>query len=282
MSATGSADSFTSQVLENIHYVVLPKTVSEESVFKFRQSFGEWRNLSVEVHVLDFKQVQSICQPFMVAIRAFEAELRRKNMQMISLNISAPVFESIRHGGFESAFNRVQNLAEALSPRREFNPHELRRLLFRYLSQAVFRAVEITFKSTASCDENYSVSAEQVPLSQFDILAFAKVENDFLKAEFRLLATSTVLERLARAMLGPTVQVDQELAEGMALELLNLIYGHAKSHLNDEEGFRLPAVLPSLARQDQISRLKRPEAQDVQIMPVVTPLGSFFVEVDFL
>jgi CheY-specific phosphatase CheX len=75
--------------------------------------------------------------------------------------------------------------------------------------------------------------------------------------------------------------VDEETVESMASELLNLIYGQAKSHLNDQEGFSLPAAIPRLVRKDQFTSIRRSDsAQHLSILPLVTPLGSFYVEVD--
>ncbi len=153
--------------------------------------------------------------------------------------------------------------------------------MFRYLAQGAYAAVETTLQSTVACDENYSAKAEEVPLNQFDMVSCINVANEFLTAEFRLCSSSKVLERLARAMLGNETIIDNELMESMALELLNMIYGHAKSNLNDKESFRLPSAIPRLLRKPEFHRIKRSPSAQLNIMPMVTPMGSFYVEVDF-
>jgi hypothetical protein len=142
--------------------------------------------------------------------------------------------------------------------------------------------VDVALGSTVSCDENYTVKSDEVPLAKFDLVSAIEVRSDFMNANFRLGATYQVLEKLARAQHGAGADVDKDLLESMTLELLNMVYGFAKAHLNDKESFRLPPAIPKLFKAADIAKLKRAGPADLTIMPVVTPMGSFYVELDYL
>jgi CheY-specific phosphatase CheX len=271
----------TSQVLEGVHYIILPATIPESSLPILNDRFKKWIDTEVEMHVIDFKNALIVPPGVLQSFQAFSDGLKKKSTKLISVNMPEPIYKDVKRLGLEAAFNRIQNFPGDLYNKRVLNENELRRLLFKYLAQAAYAAVEVALNSTCSCDENYSAKPEEVPLEQFDMITLVTVNNDFIQAEFRLCSSATVLERLARAMLGKDTIIDAELMESMALELLNIIYGHAKSNLNDKESFRLPPVIPRLLKKGDFHRIRRSNSTQLNIMPMVTPMGSFYVEVDF-
>lgn len=271
----------TNQVLEGVNYIILPSIVAESSVPGIASKLDQWIGISVDLHVLDFKNAIQLPPGFFTAIQAYGDKLKARNVKMISVNMNDTIAKEVKRLGLESTFNRIQNFPGDLYKKRQLSETELRRLLFKYLAQGAFAAVEVALSSTVSCDENYSARPEEVPLDQFDLITVVNVNNDFLQAEFRLCCSNAVIEKLARAMLGPGTLIDQDLKDSMALELLNIIYGHAKSNLNDKESFRLPAAIPRLLRKNEFGRIKRSPPTNLNIMPMVTPMGSFYVEVDF-
>jgi len=268
-------------VLEDIHYIIVPNVVAESAIPELTAKFDDWAKLTVQLHVLDFNVCTQWPSTFTKMIKELSAKLKKTGGKLVSINMSDVMFLKVKQAGAEAAFNRVKNLTEDLQKKKKQPTQaEIRRLLFKYLAQGAFKAVDVALNSTVSCDENYSVKPEDVKLDQFDMISVIEVNNDFLKADFRLISSVAVLDKLCRAMHGED-DVDRELIESMGLELLNMIYGHAKSNLNDKEAFRLPAAIPKLVRKPDFHRLKRSSPPDLTIMPVVTPMGSFYVEVDF-
>jgi CheY-specific phosphatase CheX len=272
---------FTNQVLEGVNYITVPASLGEDVVASMQGKISAWAELPAEMHVLDFKLAPPPPPAFFKAVQSFTDRLKAKNVNLISVNMNETLAKEVKRLGLESSFNRILNFPGDLYKKKALSDTELRRLLFRYLAQAAYAAVETTLQSTVTCDENYSARAEEVPLNQFDMISVININTDFLRAEFRLCSSAKVLERLARAMLGPETTIDNELMESMALELLNMIYGHAKSNLNDKESFRLVSAIPRLLRKNEFHRIKRSSSTQLTIMPMVTPMGSFYVEVDF-
>ena len=275
------AADFPNQILEGVNYITLPASFSDEALPTLHSKISFWSDLDVEMHVMDFKVVKALPLSFFKSVQSFNDKMSVRNVRMISVNMNDVLAAEVKRLGMESVFNRIQQFPGDLYKKRSMSEAETRRILFKYLAQAAFAAVEVTLQSTVACDENYSARAEEVPLSKFDMISVVTVNNDFLQAEFRLGCSTKVLEKLARAMLGPQTTIDNELIESMALELLNLVYGHAKSNLNDKESFRLPSAIPRLLRKNDFHRVHRSGPTQLTIMPMVTPMGSFYVEVDF-
>lgn len=266
-------------LLERIHYIRLPKTLTSVDIAFLEGKIPMWIAQDVDMHVLDASGVNSAPAKFFAMIQELALKIQPK--KVVTLNATDEFFREIVQRKLESAFNRVKLFPQDLEERKPIPPAQLRRLLIRYLIRAAYSAVEVTLNSTVSCDENYVAKAERVSYSQFDLISVIDVRNDFLKAQFRLCSSAAVLKKAATAMLGADAQIDKDTIESMAGELLNLIYGQAKSHLNDREGFNLPPAIPRVLRQDQFSQIDRSTSpEQLSILPLVTPLGSFYVEVD--
>ncbi len=273
------ATKIVDRVLERIHYIHLPKVLTAADLVFIEAQLNSWKSLDVEIHVIDMAGLPQAHHRFFVAMKNFSDMIQPR--RLVSLNMTDSVYKEVVNRNLETTFNRILQFPDDLYAKKKLGDDELKRTLIRYMIRAAYSAVEVALRSTVSCDENYLAKAESVPYSQFDMMAVVDVKNDFLKAQFRLCASAEVLRKCARAMLGPDASIDQEVIDSMASELLNLIYGQAKSHLNDRESFRLPPVIPKVIGKKQFSEIRRSSSpQQLSILPLVTPLGSFYVEID--
>jgi hypothetical protein len=276
-----SPSNFGTVVVERIHYISVPPAVADAAVQQLLPALVEWERLPVDTHVLDFKLTTTLSDGFLNALRGFAEKLRSKNMQLISLNMTENLFRRVKSAGADGFINRVKNQNGTEGEGRQLSDIEKRRLLFKYLAEGAYKAVEVALGSTVSCDENYSIKPESLPLDKFDLVSVLTIRSDFMKADFRLCSTLPVIEKLTRAMLGGEATIDTDLIEGTPTELLNMIYGFAKSNLNDKENFRLPMGIPTLLRKSDFSQIRRSPTSQITIMPMVTPMGPFYIEVDF-
>lgn len=230
----------------------------------------------MEMHVLDLKGLTVGHERFFRALKTFREWLGQT--QIASINVSDDLYKEILRLKMDTVFNRIRVFPDDLYPKKQVSDADKKRLLIRHLIRSAYSAVEVALRSTVSCDENYLAKFEKVPFDEFDLVSIVDVRNDFMTAQIRLCASVAVLKKLASAMVD-IKNIDDPLIESMAMEMLNLIYGGAKSKLNNDESFRLPSVIPRLLRRAQFAEIKR-NPQNISILPLVTPLGSFYVEVD--
>ncbi|NJL24605.1 MAG: hypothetical protein HC902_05165 [Calothrix sp. SM1_5_4] len=276
-----AGSSLSSTVLEGVNYITFGGSLSPEDARLFDRRVPQWCALPIDLHVIDLKGIRTLPDGFCRSVSRFSGLLTGRNARLVTLHLDESLFHEITRLGYASSFNRVVSLAEDLVPRKDIGEQDLRRLLHKYLVRAAYSAVEITCNSTVSCDENYVTDPARLPLDEIDLISLIDVRSEFLTAQFRLYSSSAVLEQLAIGMLGKKSLVDNAVIESMATELLNLIYGGAKSTLNDAESFRLPPAIPRLLRKPDLHRIKRSSAANLTVLPLVTPMGSFFVEIDY-
>lgn len=183
-------------------------------------------------------------------------------------------------GAIQAFLNRLKLTEPFHGPSVGRSSDEVRQLLFQYLGAGAITAVAVAMNSAVSKQETVTMNPQSLPSEQFDLASVVQVRCEFLNADFRLWATLPTLEQLCRAMHGQHANVDLPLQEDMAVELLNLIYGYAKSNLNDDKGFRLPALMPKLVRNSDFNQI--PRSASFWVMPVRTQMGTIYVEVDFV
>lgn len=273
-------NAVSSKTLQGVHYIKLPETVTDSSLLELIESFKKFSQMKVDMHVIDFGKLKTAPSGFYRLLQTFEVQLKQINLKMLSINMDDAISDQIHQMSLQATFNQTRELAKA-DPNKKFGDEKSKKLLFKYLVNAAYEAVHLTLQSTVTCDENYFSKPETLPLAEIDLVSVVPVNNEFMRAEFRLCSSTAVLERFAHAMLGQDQVVDADLIESMALELLNMIYGHAKSNLNDKEKFRLPSVIPRIVRKKDLGRIKRSTPPDLTVMPMVTPMGSFYIEIDF-
>lgn len=270
-----------SRVLQGVHYMKLPETVPVEAITALIDDMRKWAKLEVHMHVMDFNNLKAAPEELLRAIQGFEILLKMKNLNMLSINIDDAIANEIETLRLDSTFGRTLERVKVDSQKlKPFDELKQKKLLLKYLVNAAHEAVQVTLHSTVSVDENYLSKIENVPMGELDIISVVSIKNEFLKAEFRLLTSSQVVRRFAHAMLGKDTPVDAGLIDSMVQELLNMIYGHAKSNLNDNENFRLPSAIPKVLHRKDFGKIKRSGPAKLTILPMVTPMGSFYIEAD--
>ncbi len=281
MSAPIRSD-ITNHVLQGVNFISLPTVLTDPQLDKLTQEIGKWTTLSVELHVLDFRATKTVSASTIKVLHKFASHIHGTGKHLISAYVSDSVFNAIKVLGLHEKFNRILKFPDDIQKKRTLGEQELRTLLIKYLAIASRTAVEVSLNSSVTIDEKNLVQANSLPLEQFEVIAVIDVDTDFLKAEFRLYCKLSVLEKLAGSFMSKDIQLDEALIHGMALELLNIVYGHAKSNLNDKESFRLPSAIPRLLKQGEYHRIKRNEdTSRIKILTMETPMGAFYVEVDF-
>ncbi len=115
------------------------------------------------------------------------------------------------------------------------------------------------------------------PPAQVDIVAVIGLASARFKGAIGLLFPKTVFLALMSNMLGENyTEITDELEDGAA-ELLNIIFGHAKRTLNDQNS-DIQMAVPSIIRGSGISTTHVTKST-VVVLPFTTEKGDFFIEI---
>ena len=238
--------------------------------------------LPVEVHVFDFKNVEVVSNSFFEVFLKFKKNLLAKNIQVVSLNFKPHILEVLKKEGQDKALGATQGLDALSSAPPKEAELDTRNWLIKYLVAASRSAMNTMFNTTVAADENYRESVKNFRLDQFDRIAFVEANSGKAKGKFYLCFDNKTLEALTRITIkNPNILLDEELTSSTATELLNLIYNGAKSKINDERGYDLPNTIPTLIAPTEAQKLRLEDLKNVFVIPFATPVGTYYLEIDF-
>jgi hypothetical protein len=163
----------------------------------------------------------------------------------------------------------------------EIEKAEKKLWLIRYLIEATRSAIKVMFHTTVAADENYRQPAKDFPITTIYRASGVEIQSDFITADMRLYFPKDCLESLTRSSVTlPSGPIDPEILDSAATEMHNLIYGGAKSKLNDERQFNLPGAIPKLLPLDVLTTLRKSRLENFILLPLATALGTFYMEID--
>ncbi len=242
----------------------------------------KWAKLPVEVHVFDFKNVENVDPHFYDHFISFKKMAQAKNTQVISINFRPRMLEKIKKEGREKTLGYVASIDAVQPSGAKDSDTEVRNWLVKYLVAASRSAMNTMFNTTVAADENYRENIKAFRLDEFYRIAYVEAKGRLISARFYLCFDKKTLEALTRIFLpSTTIPLDDELISSTATELLNLMYGVAKSKINDERAYDLPNAIPVLISPSEAAKGRAADAKNICVIPFATPVGSYYLEIDF-
>lgn len=249
--------------------VKMPSVVGAEDAAKFNDESQSWLMLPVDIHVLDLAGVLSIDPAMYPSISAFSKLLKQNEKKLQSINASRPLLEKLANAGLKDLFGLVQ--PEAPKPQAGFDV----RLINPFL-----KAVADVFNTQAQTKltpQKPFIQNQNTALN-IGIVGIVGLNCSQFKGNIALCFPSDVFLKIYERMLGEShKEISPETADLVA-ELLNIIYGQAKTELNCGLGLDLPPALPTVLRGEKLS-LRQNSSAPVVVLPFQSDLGIFHVEI---
>lgn len=118
------------------------------------------------------------------------------------------------------------------------------------------------------------------PEPEFDLAAIVGITSGTVSGSITLLFTDAVYIQIVSGWLGEQiVELTQDHIDGVA-ELLNIIFGSAKVAWN-EQGMSVQKAIPTFVRGKPLT-IKHAESGPTLVVPFITALGNFHVEIRIL
>lgn len=141
--------------------------------------------------------------------------------------------------------------------------------------EGTIKTFKIQYKTELTQLKPYIKGTREQP--NISIAGSIVVSTSRFSGNIILCFTEKMFLGLMERMLGETfTEITHDLQDGVA-ELLNMIYGHAKTILN-EQGYALEKALPTILRGKNLSTNHAQNAK-VFVLPFQSDLGEFEIEV---
>lgn len=146
---------------------------------------------------------------------------------------------------------------------------------FNPFIQGTLKTLQIQCQIEANTAKPFIKGTQQQP--EFDIAGILGITSKTFNGSLSLLFPETVFIKAMSGMMGEEyTEITKDLQDGAA-ELLNIIFGTAKTVLNDQ-GYRIDKAIPSFIRGRDIKASTLAKSS-VLVIPFLTQHGEFHLEI---
>ena len=240
----------------------------------FSNQSKAWIMNSADFFVLDLSKAELVTRDFYRAVILLKQVLKPDGKVIFSIGATEALRAQMRVDGVEAVFSPVDSRAEL--EKRMTKPEINKTALIQSFTLATKKVFES--QGQTSCDVKLSYMRSGHVLGTV-ICAEIPLRSEGLLGKFFLCLSTPVFLKIFENMFEEKRDVITPDMKDAASELVNIIYGMAKTDLNPK-GFSFQPTLPTVAcGEDLISRQSRTKSSIV--IPFDSSAGPFHIELEF-
>jgi chemotaxis protein CheX len=267
--------NFQAVLKSGVNVITCPAIINADE--KLEAHIKEWLLSPVQVHVLDFKEVTEFRVPAYRQFLLFNQTLKSNNKRFFYMNANQRIKSQLAQDGLGAIFIDIKNLDEALVKNRVggYVPVIDAEFLNPFIS-----ATKMVLETQA----NTPVTSGKARVKKDDeqhelgIVGVISLVNPVSTGSISICFPTKVFLKIYENMVGEIHTSITRETEDAAGELLNIIFGQAKSVLNDEKGHHLERCIPTIMAGDKL-RLHHQTRNPVIILPFESAAGAFHLEI---
>jgi chemotaxis protein CheX len=249
--------------------------ITSEIAQAFSEQSQSWYLLPVNVHEIDFGGVMSMDPSFQAVAANFGRTLKKNHKRLASIQVPVLIAEQIRSKGLNDAFGLPSNSRPATPPPPAAPGKIDVRLINPFLS-SVQDVFEIQAHTKLTPQKPFLRTDDMK--FEFGIIGLIALSCQSFRGTIALCFTKEVFLKIYERMLGEVhTEITQEIEDAVA-ELLNIVYGTAKTQLNKEQGYDFQPAIPTVLRGEHI-QLRAKAKTPVVILPFASEVGQVHVEI---
>lgn len=242
-----------------------------------------WLLLDSTTHVLDFKNVIEIKESSYRHFVLFVQSLKKNNKKLYCINVAGPISLQISRDGMSSVLcqnKETYSMGAAAKPKAVAPAPAARPGLDVEFINPFVEGTKAVFETQANTPmkalKPYVKKAdENLPIGIAGVISLSSAA---FTGSISICFPSEVFLKIYENMVGEKhTDITSEL-EDAAGELLNMIFGHAKTVLNDQKGHKFEKAIPTVLVGEKL-RLRQKGQSPVIILPFESGAGAFHIEV---
>lgn len=232
--------------------------------------------------ILDFGQVRTANNEWLRGLTLLARELKEKNKgRLVAVNVQDRVKTAIKLRGLDSAIMLRTTIEEAM---KDIEPGAVQAagpsgpgLDVEFVNPFIAAAVEalkVQSNTNSSPGAPYLKNDES---PKWDLIGIIGLSSTHFKGTIALCFTEKVYLAIMSQMLGEKVTVlTSDIADG-AGELLNIIFGSAKTVLNEKD-YGIDKAIPSVVTGENV-KIKQLADRPTVVLPFKTEHGVYHIEI---
>lgn len=267
---------FKSEENEKLVRITCPSFLDGNAAKDFSERGKVWMLSPVKYYVLDLTGVKDIHREFYQSLIHFKTSVKRDQKVIYSVNLSNHLIRQIKQDGVEQAFNPIKSIEVLLNEKPSGNSNgSLNVAVVNPFLTSTQKALEIQCSTKASAGKPFLKTA---PLPDIALAGVLSLKSSEFTGSIVLCFPSKVFLKIYENMFGEKhEQITPEL-EDAAAELLNIIYGMAKTELN-RTGYDFQMALPTVLAGEKM-KIRHTGVKPAVVIPFETETGGFHIEIE--
>jgi len=266
---------FQTSERDGVHLITCEGVIDGKDPRALETEFKAWLVATPTVHVLDFKNVTSIensaYRPFVL----FNQALKSNGKALYVLNLAPEIAQQIKQDGLTSVFVGVSSIEEA---KRRATGGRLT-VDVNFINPFIMAAktvLETQAQTALTPGKPYlKKPGELLPMEIAGVISL--VSSDF-RGSITICFPGEVFLKIYENMVGEKHALITPEIEDAAGELLNIIFGQAKTVLNDQRGFNLEKAIPTVLVGEKL-KVHHQSRNPAIVLPFSSPAGEFHIEI---
>lgn len=264
-----------------LHLVTFKGNINEDTLTELQEYLKATLTQSGITVALDFQKVIDFQSKFFKEFVIFQRQVKSSSGRMVSLNMNAQLAQEIRSGGMESIFWMVKNIESLRTQGHEDKPKG-KSLDANFINPFVeatnnIFSVQVGLKLTPA--KAFVIKADNRPEITGEVMAGTlSIVGEHFKGNFCISIGNSSFFVVYKQMFKETLTELNDDAKDALAELVNMIYGQAKTVLNDKHGYGIHPALPTILAGNALKVFHSSTGPSI-CLPFSFDGGSFHIEI---
>lgn len=266
---------FNSLEKDGFHVIKAPNTIDGRDASVLEATVKSWLVVPAMIHILDCKDLADLKPNAYRFFVLFNQALKSNNKSFYCLNLNIKVLNQIRQDGLTSVFVPVSSLEEAKRRASPNRPVVDVAFINPFIS-ATRKVLETQAQTPLSPGKAYlRKHSERIPMEIAGVISLTCSE---FSGSITICFRAEVFLKIYENMVGEQHHEITPEIEDAAGELLNIIFGQAKTVLNDQKGYTLEKAIPTVLVGEKL-KLHHQSRNPAIVLPFESSAGAFHIEI---
>ncbi|MGE0632239.1 MAG: chemotaxis protein CheX [Pseudobdellovibrionaceae bacterium] len=271
----------STQIQGRIMTVEWPEVIDAPLAEIFLKQSRTWVLDPIDLITFDFRKTLDLRNSSYRPLLNLCQLLKKAGKKVVSVNFEERILRQVKLDGVASALNCVPNYGEYLAGHFPQKKNALDVRLINPFLEATQLTLERQTQTQCTPHKPLLVgNEEKAALLDVAIAGVIALNTEQFSGTISLAFPEKVFLKIYESMVGEKVESLTPDIEDAAGELLNIIYGSAKTKLNEELGFKFSPALPTILSGEKI-RIRQQTSQKIIVLPFETQHGPFQIEIAF-
>lgn len=259
--------------------IKLPPELEAKFADEMMAESKSWLIMSVESFVFDFKNVSKVNMQAYRAFIVFAKLVKQGEKKVMSINMLPRLANQLKSDGILGAFNPlttedIARTATAAKPRDTFDVNIINPFI-----EAVVNTLKVQAQSPCHPGKPHLLKVEDKTYApSIGIVGIITLATTKLNGTISLVFSEPVFLKIYENMFGEKHDKINGEIQDCAAELLNIIYGTAKTKINEMPGYDLQPAIPTVLSGEKMN-LHQKTNEKVIILPFESNAGGFQMEI---